>query len=136
MTIMKVFCHNLYQYQKGLRVLALNTMNIRYMEEVTRKLRNAEIDFLIHRITDEKMNVFFGHPLCVDIVRKFNKTRLSDLTDEEDYILGVMLGHGILNQCERYLSRCGAVEPCPVTHGESPISQMVPHGTGPLLDQA
>ena len=30
---------------------------------------------------------------------------LSDLTDEEDFILGVMLGYDRLKQCERYLKR-------------------------------
>jgi len=34
-----------------------------------------------------------------------NITSLSDLTDEEDFILGTMLGYDRVKQCERYLKR-------------------------------
>jgi hypothetical protein len=32
-------------------------------------------------------------------------TSLSNLTDEEDFILGTMLGYDRVKQCERYLKR-------------------------------
>ena len=34
-----------------------------------------------------------------------NITSLSNLTDEEDFILGTMLGYDRVKQCERYLRR-------------------------------
>ncbi len=43
--------------------------------------------------------------MCVDIIKQMNFDSLSDLTDEEDFILGTMLGYDRMNQCERYLKR-------------------------------
>lgn len=102
---MKVFHHHIYEYKKGLRNLILHTMNIQYREDVVKQLNHCKIDYLIHQISNNKMNVYFGNHLCVEIVRKMAKPRLNDLTDEEDFILGILLGYGRLKQCERYLNR-------------------------------
>ena len=37
------------------------------------------------------------------MLRRFNKRYLSELTAEEDFILGIMLGYDRVKQCERYL---------------------------------
>ncbi len=41
----------------------------------------------------------------IDVIKQMKFTSLSNLTDEEDFILGTMLGYDRLKQCERYLKR-------------------------------
>ncbi|MBN1533324.1 MAG: DUF2023 family protein [Spirochaetes bacterium] len=102
---MKVFCHHIYEYRKGLRDLILHTMSAQHRDEVEGRLTRRGIDYLIHQVTEEKINVYFGNPLCVDMVKRMSSPRLSDLTDQEDFILAIMPGYGMLHQCQRYLER-------------------------------
>lgn len=39
---------------------------------------------------------------CVDVVKTFSP-KLNELTAEQDFILGIMLGYDRVKQCERYL---------------------------------
>ena len=41
----------------------------------------------------------------MDAIRNFVKQPLSNLTPEEDFILGTLLGYDICGQCERYCKR-------------------------------
>lgn len=104
---MNVLCHHIYEYRKGLRNLILHTMSIQQQDVAVRKLSHHGIDFLIHQISDDKINIYFGNPACVEVVRLINKPKLSELTTEEDFILGQMLGYGVLQQCSRYIKRVG-----------------------------
>lgn len=54
-------------------------------------------------MNNEKINVFFGAKDCVDVVKTFVSKKLNELTPEQDFILGIMLGYDRLKQCERYL---------------------------------
>ncbi|NCC97957.1 MAG: DUF2023 family protein, partial [Synergistales bacterium] len=47
----------------------------------------------------------FGHPDCISVVKKFGTIDLSRLTDEQDFILGIMLGYDRMQQCSRYLKK-------------------------------
>jgi len=67
-----VFTHHIQEYKKGLRALVLYT---------TKKVNGT------------KINVFFGNPICVAVIKQMNITSLSNLTAEEDFILGTMLGY-------------------------------------------
>jgi len=49
--------------------------------------------------------VFFGNPICIEVIKQMNLESLSSLTDEEDFILGTMLGYDRVKQCERYLKK-------------------------------
>lgn len=102
---MKIFCHHIYEYRKGLRNLILHTMSAENRDFAERKLAHHTIDYLIHEISDGKINIYFGNPACVKVVRAINKPKLADLTPEEDFMLGQMLGYGVLQQCERFLCR-------------------------------
>ena len=64
--------------------------------------KKEKIAYLINKITDTKINVFFGSDVCIKVVERFNSS-LNKLTPEEDFILGTMLGYSKLQQCERYL---------------------------------
>ena len=102
---MKVLHHHIYEYKKGLRNLVLHTMSASLKHEALRKLENNNIAYFVQEITTEKINIFFGAEDCIEVIKHFNKSSLSDFTPEEDFILGTMLGYGRLQQCNRYLER-------------------------------
>lgn len=102
---MKVLNHHIYEYEKGLRNLILHTMPSKDREKVENILRKRNIDYHIQIVNGVKINIFFGAWNCVEIVKKFAYKNLSKFSDEEDFILGIMLGYDRLKQCERYLRR-------------------------------
>jgi hypothetical protein len=102
---MKIFNHHLYEYKKGLRNLVLYTGNMQEREVIESKLKIENIDHHIQELNGEKINIFFGDTICVEIIKQMKFKSLSSLTEEEDFILGVMLGYDRLKQCERYLKR-------------------------------
>ena len=79
---MKLFMHHIYEFQKGIRSLVLCTM--------CRTCAALVCD-----------------RLCLDAVRTFVHKPLNELTPEEDFMLGAMLGYDIARQCERYCKRKG-----------------------------
>ncbi len=100
-----IFLHHIYEYEKGLRNLVLYTSRVSYKDFIEKKLSDKHIDYLIHHVTDSKINVFFGNSLCIDVLKNFGNKGLKEFTHEEDFILGIMLGYGRLKQCERYIKR-------------------------------
>ncbi len=55
-------------------------------------LTRKGINYFFVEVNSRKINVFFGKEQCVKIIESFGETSLSDFTDEEDFILGTMLG--------------------------------------------
>lgn len=102
---MKVFNHHLYEYKRGLRNLILHTTKESDQGYIEKRLQDENIDYLISKVNSSKINVFFGHRLCIGVIRSFNTTSLNKLTDEQDFILGIMLGYDRIKQCERYIKR-------------------------------
>ena len=103
---MEVFSHYLYEYKKGLRNLILYTEKIQEKDRIEKRLKKECIDYFIQRINGgARMNVFFGDSVCVEIIRQMKFKSLSHITEEQDFILGTMLGYDRLKQCERYLKR-------------------------------
>ncbi|WP_022851678.1 DUF2023 family protein [Limisalsivibrio acetivorans] len=106
---MQVFCHHLYEYKKGLRSLILHTAQSVHKKAMVSKLEKNGIDYLIQDIDTKRFNIFFGEPNCVEVVRRFDAT-LDKLTNEQDFILGIMLGYDRILQCRRYLQRTESSE--------------------------
>lgn len=100
---MRVFNHLLYEYEKGLRKLALHTFSVSEKSVIIHKVEKHNIDYCIQHISAYKCNIFFGSDVCVDVVRRFGLKPLNEYTCEEDFILGIMLGYDREKQCERYL---------------------------------
>ena len=98
-----VFCHHLYEYEKGLRDLILHTTDAALMTLILHRLKRRGVAYQIYRLDNGRVNVFFGSADCVAIVRGFAKKNLSDYTPEEDFILGIMLGYSRQKQFQRYL---------------------------------
>ncbi|HDM75321.1 MAG TPA: DUF2023 family protein [Deltaproteobacteria bacterium] len=101
----KIFTHHIYEYKKGLRNLVLLTTSRSNRAAIEERLKKENIDYYIQEVNETKINVFFGDRVCIEIIQQMSFKPLSELTDEEDFIIGIMLGYDRLKQCERYLKR-------------------------------
>ena len=99
---LKVFYHHIYEYKKGIRNLILTTEKAEYKNSIENRLKRENIDYVIHDIPNNKINVYFGAKECVNVVKTFN-SKLNELTPEQDFMLGIMLGYDRVKQCERYM---------------------------------
>lgn len=102
---MKLFLHSIYEFQKGVRSLVLCTMCQTCAELVCERLDRLGIGHLTQRVTDNKVNLYFGDRSCLDAVRTFVHKPLNELTPEEDFMLGILLGYNLAGQCDRYCKR-------------------------------
>lgn len=102
---MKVVLHQIYEFKKGVRSLVLCTLCSTCAEMIMERLEKQDIKFLIQQVHSNKVNLFFGKQACLDAVCGFIHKPLNQLTPEEDFMLGAMLGYDISQQCERYCSR-------------------------------
>lgn len=102
---MQVFYQLIYEYQKGLRDLCLHTCSAENESKIKALLEKQKVSYCICPIENNKINVFFGMPSCLDIIRQFSCEKLNELSAEEDFILGMMLGYGKAQQYDRFLKR-------------------------------
>jgi len=102
---MHVFYQLVYEYQKELRDLCLLTGPSENEEKIKKSLEKQSISYMICPIENNKINVFFGLPACLEIIRQFSCKEVNKLSAEEDFILGIMLGHGRTQQYKRLLER-------------------------------
>ena len=100
---MQIFDHHIYEYRKGLRRLVLHTTHADRRLHIEEKLNKTGISYIVDKVSDTKINVFFGDALCIEVLRKFGSLKIPELNDEMDFILGVMLGYDLCTQCRRYL---------------------------------
>ena len=104
---MRVLMNHIYEYKKGVRRMILFTCNQRYEAFATNRLSRQSIDYVVQPAGKENVNIYFGRKECLDAIRLFVTRPLNELTPEEDFILGAMLGYDICAQCERYCERKG-----------------------------
>ena len=104
---MQILLHHIYEYNKGLRSLVLHTMSSSERFKTEELLTRKEISYSLQYVNSHKINVFFGKQQCIKIIKSFGDKSLSNFTDEEDFILGVMLGYDRTQQCDRYIKRKG-----------------------------
>lgn len=102
-----VFCNHIYEYKKGVRPLILTTEKDCFQKSIEQRLKKEKIDYLITPASKRTINVFFGAKECIDVVKTFGK-RLNELTPEQDFMLGIMLGYEKVAQCGRYLKKQAA----------------------------
>ena len=99
---MKLFLHQIYEFQKGVRSLVLCTMCRTCASLLSERLERLGIAYRIQSVTDSKVNLYFGNRMCLETVATFIHKPLNELSAEEDFMLGAMLGYDIAGQCERY----------------------------------
>jgi hypothetical protein len=102
---MKILIHHIYEYKKGLRNLVLRTLPRELLDAAIERLELQNIPYLVRPVNDKKVNIFFGKKECVDIIAGFGDKPLNQFSDEEDFILGIMLGYCRHEQCKRYMRR-------------------------------
>lgn len=102
---MKVLMNHIYEYKKGVRQMVLFTFNKRYENHATARLKRQNISYILQPVGNDRINLFFGRKQCLEAIRLMVTRPLSQLTPEEDFILGAMLGYDICAQCERYCER-------------------------------
>ncbi|MDF3127772.1 DUF2023 family protein [Kiritimatiellaeota bacterium B1221] len=106
-----VFYHLMYEHGRGLRDLALYTIHTDQVDTVKQSLELEKVAYLFKKLDDGRVNVYFGHEACVNIVNSFGSCPHFQHTPEQDFMLGIMLGYDRTRQCERYLARKEAHQP-------------------------
>jgi len=102
---MDVFNHHIYEYKRGIRNLILHTTKQSNQPLIEQRLTDEHIAYIIRKVNRTKINVFFGHRHCIELLASFDTLSLDKLTNEQDFILGIMLGYDRLKQCKRYIQR-------------------------------
>ena len=85
--------------------MVLYTFNKKYQDFVVARLHSQQIPYIIQPVGNNCLNLFFGRKECLDAIRLIITKPLNQLSPEEDFILGAMLGYDIRVQCERYCER-------------------------------
>ncbi len=99
---LKVFSHLLYECKKGVRSAALCTLQSDCQEAVISKLESNQMAYFICPVNNQKINIFFGAKVCINVLSSFCHKPLNKLSPEEDFMLGAILGYSICEQCKRY----------------------------------
>ena len=102
---MSIFFHHIYEFRKGLRNLVLYTGDVAERVTIEQRLQREEIAHVVQESGGRRINVFFGNPACVGIVKPWVDRPLNKWTPEEDFMLGIMLGYDRIQQCRRFTQR-------------------------------
>lgn len=102
---LKVLMNHIYELHKGVRQMVLFTCNKKYGEQAVSRLESQGIPYILQPAGRQNLNVYFGRRECMEAIRLIVTRPLNQLTPEEDFILGAMLGYDICAQCERYCKR-------------------------------
>lgn len=102
---LKVFQNHIYELKKGVRQMVLYTAKATFEDYAVNRLKSQRINFVVQRLDNERINIFFGKNECIEAIRLMVTRPLNQLTPEEDFILGAMLGYDICGQCKRYCSK-------------------------------
>jgi hypothetical protein len=103
---MKVLMNHIYEYKKGVRRMVLFTFNKRYEQFARTRLERQGISYIIKPVgCGDRLNLLFGRKECLDAIRLLVTRPLNELTPEEDFILGTLLGYDVCAQCERFCER-------------------------------
>lgn len=98
----RIFLNHIYEFKKGIRSMVLYTMNRKHESFAIQRLESQQISYMIQEVGSNKINLFFGKPECMEAIRHIIIRPLNELSAEEDFILGAMLGYDICQQCKRY----------------------------------
>lgn len=102
---MKVLMNHIYEYKKGVRQMILFTCNARYEDFAVNRLKSQGIEYIIQRVGNSNINIFFGKKQCLNAIRIIVDKPLVRLSPEHDFIIGALLGYDICCQCERFCER-------------------------------
>lgn len=86
--------------------MVLCTLSGSVEDRVKARLEKDGIPYMIQRQINGNINVFFGKKDCLIVACNLCKDKpLNKLTPEEDFMLGMLLGYNLCEQCKRYSKR-------------------------------
>jgi len=120
--MMQILNHHIYEFKKGVREMVLCTLSGSMEEKAKARLEKDGIAYMIQRQVNGNINVFFGKKDCLLVACDICKNKplnkltpeedyicknkpLNKLTPEEDFMLGMLLGYSLCEQCKRYSKR-------------------------------
>lgn len=104
--MMQVLNHHIYEFKKGVREMILCTLSGSLEEKVKTRLEKDGIPYMIQKQINGNINVFFGKEDCLLVACNLCAGKpLNKLTPEEDFMLGILLGYNLCEQCKRYSKR-------------------------------
>ena len=103
---LKVLSNHIYELQKGVRQMVLFTCPKQYEDCAKKRLCSQNMDFVLQPAGKNNLNFYIGRKECLNAIRLIVTRPLNELSPEEDFILGTMLGYDLCAQCERYCERC------------------------------
>ena len=65
----RIFLNHIYEFKKGVRNMVLYTMSKEHEEFAIRRLKNQKISYMIQEVGNNKINLFFGKPECMEAMR-------------------------------------------------------------------
>ena len=102
---MELFSNLVYEYKKGVRDLVLFTCTKSQAVEYLKYLTKLRIKYLVVTVGGGKINLFFGNNKCLQILKAFSSLNLDEISAQEDFILGIMLGYSRAEQYSRLLTK-------------------------------
>lgn len=105
-TDLKVLSNHIYELQKGVRQMVLFTCPKQYEDCTKKRLCSQNMDFVLQPAGKNNLNFYIGRKECLNAIRLIVTRPLNELSPEEDFILGAMLGYDLCAQCNRYCERC------------------------------
>ena len=73
--------------------MVLCTLNKCYEPIAVERLENQKICFIKQEASDRCVNLYFGKSECIETIRLLVTRPLNQLSPEEDFILGTLLGY-------------------------------------------
>lgn len=110
----------LYELGKGVRQLFMLTMTPREAQAVQARLDRDGIAFYRQKVNEEKVNLYFGNAQFVAVAQRLAIRPVCQLSAEEDFILGTLLGYDREQQCRRYLGKLDIGMPALVAMAAQP----------------
>lgn len=98
----RILLNHIYEFKKGVRNMVLYTLHRRYADFAIHRLESQQISYMVQAVGTDRINLFFGKAECMEAVRHLISRPLNQLTAEEDFMLGAMLGYDLCQQCKRY----------------------------------
>lgn len=86
--------------------MILCTVTPNMEDKIKYRLEKNEISYIVQKLGNGNANIFFGKEECLTVVKKICKGKnLNELSPEEDFMLGIMLGYSVSEQCRRYCKK-------------------------------
>lgn len=89
-----VLIHMLYELDKGIRYLALITVESENVDIFLQIISQRGYSMFMQRLT-HNTNIYFGSEATINVIKIIADKKLSETTPEEDFIIGACLGYDI-----------------------------------------